>query len=126
MWYRVFPDVKRIGRPKAVTSIPILLGHNKQLQCVFCTAYISLLPRLSVCDAIFSLKISIFLAFFLGVSHLFTRLVNIYSRIALKPINIRRIRTGSQPSWKFMSCIVLYPVFYEYKMYNHKIKTSFS
>ena len=22
-----FPDVNRIGRPKAVTSIPILLGH---------------------------------------------------------------------------------------------------
>ena len=26
--YRVFPDV---GRPKAVTSIPILLGHYRQL-----------------------------------------------------------------------------------------------
>ena len=24
---RVFPDVNEIGRPKAVTSIPILLGH---------------------------------------------------------------------------------------------------
>ena len=29
--YRVFPDVNRIGRPNAVTSIPILLGHYKQL-----------------------------------------------------------------------------------------------
>ena len=24
--YRAFPDVNRIGRPKGVTSIPILLG----------------------------------------------------------------------------------------------------
>ena len=31
MEYRVFPDVKRIGKPKAVTSIPILLGHYRQL-----------------------------------------------------------------------------------------------
>ena len=29
--YRVFPDANRIGRPKAVTSIPILLGHYGQL-----------------------------------------------------------------------------------------------
>ena len=27
--YRVFPDVNRIGRPNAVTSIPILLGHYR-------------------------------------------------------------------------------------------------
>ena len=26
--YRVFPDVIRIGKPKAVTYIPILQGHN--------------------------------------------------------------------------------------------------
>ena len=26
MGYKVFPNVNRIGRPKAVTSIPILLG----------------------------------------------------------------------------------------------------
>ena len=26
MGYRIFPDVYRIGRPKAVTSIPIFLG----------------------------------------------------------------------------------------------------
>ena len=32
MRYRVFPDVNRIGRPKAVTYIPILLGHYRQLQ----------------------------------------------------------------------------------------------
>ena len=32
MGYRVFPDVNRIGRPKAVTSIPILLGHCRQLR----------------------------------------------------------------------------------------------
>ena len=32
MGYRVFPDVNRIGRPKAVTTIPILLGHYRQLQ----------------------------------------------------------------------------------------------
>ena len=31
MGYRVFPDVNRIGRPKVVTSIPILLGHYRQL-----------------------------------------------------------------------------------------------
>ena len=29
--YRVFPDINRIGRPKAVTYIPILLGHYRQL-----------------------------------------------------------------------------------------------
>ncbi len=27
MGYKLFPDVNRIGMPKAVTSIPILLGH---------------------------------------------------------------------------------------------------
>ncbi len=32
MGYRVFHDVNRIGRPKAVTSIPILLGHYGKLQ----------------------------------------------------------------------------------------------
>ena len=32
MGYMIFPDVNRIGRPKAVTSIPILLGHYRQLQ----------------------------------------------------------------------------------------------
>ena len=31
MGYRVFSDVNRIGRPNAVTSIPILLGHYRQL-----------------------------------------------------------------------------------------------
>ena len=31
MGYRVFPVVNRIGWPKAVTSIPILLGHYRQL-----------------------------------------------------------------------------------------------
>ncbi len=31
MGYRVFPDANRIGRPKAVTSIPILLGLYRQL-----------------------------------------------------------------------------------------------
>ena len=32
MGYRVFPDVNIIGRPKAVASIPILLGNYRQLQ----------------------------------------------------------------------------------------------
>ena len=32
MGYRVPPDVNRIGRPKVVTSIPILLGHYRQLR----------------------------------------------------------------------------------------------
>ena len=27
----VFPKVNKIGRPKAITSIPILLGNYKQL-----------------------------------------------------------------------------------------------
>ncbi len=38
MGYRAFPKVKRIGRPKAVTSILILLGHYRQLHHViyFC------------------------------------------------------------------------------------------
>ena len=49
--------------------------------------------------------------------------INIFSRIHSKPINIRWIRTSSHPYEKIMSSIVLYPVFYEYKMYNHKIKT---
>ena len=31
MGYSVFPGVNRIGRPKTVTSIPILLGHYRQL-----------------------------------------------------------------------------------------------
>ena len=31
MGYRVFPGVNRIGRPKAVSYIPILLGHYRQL-----------------------------------------------------------------------------------------------
>ena len=31
MGYWVFPDVNRVGRPKAVTFIPILLGHHRQL-----------------------------------------------------------------------------------------------
>ena len=35
MGYRVFPDVNRIGRPKAVTSIPIFLGHYRQLHIMF-------------------------------------------------------------------------------------------
>ena len=43
--------------------------------------------------------------------------------MASKPINIRWIRTGLHPYEKIMSSIVLYPVFYKYKMYNHKIKT---
>ena len=34
MRYRVFPDVNRIGRPKAVTSIPILLTHYRQLPLI--------------------------------------------------------------------------------------------
>ena len=29
--YRVIPDVNKIGRPKAVTSFPILLRHYRQL-----------------------------------------------------------------------------------------------
>ena len=33
--YYVFPDVNRIGRPNAVTSIPILLGHYRQLRLLF-------------------------------------------------------------------------------------------
>ena len=31
MRYKVFPYFNRIGRPKAVTPIPILLGHHRQL-----------------------------------------------------------------------------------------------
>ncbi len=37
------------------------------------------------------------------------------SSMASKPINIPWIRNGSQPYWKIMYSIVLYPVFYEYK-----------
>ena len=45
--------------------------------------------------------------------------VRIFSSIASIPINIRRIRTGSQPYWK--SCIASYYIqFSTYiKMYNH-------
>ena len=32
MGYRLFSDVNKIGRPKTVTSIPILLGDYRQLQ----------------------------------------------------------------------------------------------
>ena len=45
--------------------------------------------------------------------------------IAFKPINIRWITSGSQSYWKIMYGIVLYPVFYDYKRYTHKIKTRF-
>ena len=38
---------------------------------------------------------------------------------------IRWIGTGSHQYEKTLSSIVFYPAFYEYKMYNHKIKTSF-
>ncbi len=37
-----------------------------------------------------------------------------YSSMASKPINIRRIKTGSKQSWKIMSSIVLQTVFHEY------------
>ena len=40
MGYREFPDVNRIGRPKAEISIPILLGHYKQLHTRFINGYI--------------------------------------------------------------------------------------
>ena len=36
------------------------------------------------------------------------------SSIGSKQINIGWIRTGSQPFWKIMYSIVLYPVFYEF------------
>ena len=35
MGCRVFPDVDRTGRSKAVTSLPILLGHYRQLPKYF-------------------------------------------------------------------------------------------
>ena len=35
--YRVFPDVNRISRLKAVTSIPVLLGHYRRLRNTFVT-----------------------------------------------------------------------------------------
>ena len=35
MGYKIFPDVTRIGRPKAVTFIPILLGHNRHTATIF-------------------------------------------------------------------------------------------
>ncbi len=34
MGYGVFPDVNRIDRPKAVISIPDLLGHYRQLRII--------------------------------------------------------------------------------------------
>ena len=34
MGYRVFPDVYRISRPNAVTYIPVLLGHYRQLPLI--------------------------------------------------------------------------------------------
>ena len=39
MGYREFPDVNRRGRPKAVTYIPILLGHYIQLPCFRITRF---------------------------------------------------------------------------------------
>ena len=47
-----------------------------------------------------------------------------FSSLASKPINIRGVRTGSQPQCKIMYRIEIYTVFYKYKMYNHNIKTS--
>ena len=45
--------------------------------------------------------------------------------MASKPINIRCIRTGSQPFWEIMYSIVLQTIFHEYLSKNHKINTSF-
>ena len=44
------------------------------------------------------------------------------SSMASKPINIRWIRTDSQPYWKIMYSIVLQTIFHEYLNKNHKIK----
>ncbi len=35
MGHRVFLDVNRMGRPKAVTSIPVLLGHYRRQLPIF-------------------------------------------------------------------------------------------
>ena len=45
------------------------------------------------------------------------------SSMASKPLNIRWIRTGFHPYCEIFYLIVLYPVFYEYKMYIRIIKT---
>ncbi len=45
--------------------------------------------------------------------------------MALKPVNIRWFRTGSQPDGKIMYSIELQIIFYEYENKNHKINTGF-
>ncbi len=45
--------------------------------------------------------------------------------MALKPVNIRWFRTGSQPDGKIMYRIELQTIIYEYQNKNHKINTSF-
>ena len=49
-----------------------------------------------------------------------------FSSMALKPINIRWIRTSSVPYWKL--CMLSYYIQFSsiIKLYNHKTKTSFS
>ncbi len=43
--------------------------------------------------------------------------------MALKPVNIRWFRTGSQLDGKIMYRIELQTIFYEYQNKNHKINT---
>ena len=47
------------------------------------------------------------------------------SSMALKPINIRWIRTCSQSYWKIMFSIVLQTIFHKYLNKNHKINKRF-
>ncbi len=43
--------------------------------------------------------------------------------MALKPVNTRWFRTGSQPDGKIMYRIELQTIFYEYQTKNRKIET---
>ena len=65
------------------------------------------------------------LSYFIWLDFSQSYLEKYISCIHSNPINIRWIRSGSHPYEKSMSSIVLYPVFYKFKMYNHKIKTNF-
>ena len=66
MGYRLFPDVNRIGRPKAVPSIPILLGHYRQLQFVIFSSYTHslLLKKFKFCLILTCLNSLITVVFF--------------------------------------------------------------
>ena len=59
------------------------------------------------------------------LDHSYCLTIFYFSCMATKPINIRWIRTGSQPYWKTMYSLVLQTIFHAYQNKNLKINASF-